>query len=182
MYVFHYLCSAAYERTVCVNHNKHPSKMCHNQNLSCPDSHPTECLAVSPPPSPPHSSPPLHSPPIQVSEHFQDFDPLRSGSISCSRFRQGLTAIGQPSLSHAEFTALCDAFRDPRKKDHVLWKEFLARVDRGGACVGGCGCGCVHLPEALYVCMYVCMYVCTLFPHPMALTTSPISLPPHPSG
>ena len=97
------------------------SKLCHNKNC-----HALVFITalLYPLPSP--------SVTVQVSEHFQDFDPLRSGSISCSRFRQGLTAIGQPSLSHAEFTALCGAFRDPRKKDHVLWKEFLARVDRGG--------------------------------------------------
>ena len=104
-------------------------------------------------PSPPLSpSPPLPPPPVQVLEHFQDCDPLHSGSISCSHFRQGLTFIGQSSFTHSEFTALCEAFRYPRKKDHVLWKEFLARVDRG-VCgwVGGwvrkvcCTCTCMYL-------------------------------------
>ena len=30
----------------------------------------------------------VHTNRIRVSEHFQDFDPLRSGSISATRFRQ----------------------------------------------------------------------------------------------
>ena len=30
---------------------------------------------------------------IRVSEHFQDFDPLRSGSISAARFRQVLHVV-----------------------------------------------------------------------------------------
>jgi len=30
----------------------------------------------------------VHTNRIRVSEHFQDFDPLRSGSISAARFRQ----------------------------------------------------------------------------------------------
>ena len=30
---------------------------------------------------------------IRVSEHFQDFDPLRSGSISAARFRQVLVSL-----------------------------------------------------------------------------------------
>ena len=35
---------------------------------------------------------------IRVSEHFQDFDPLRSGSISAARFRQVLVSL-KPRLS-----------------------------------------------------------------------------------
>ena len=35
---------------------------------------------------------------IRVSEHFQDFDPLRSGSISAARFRQVLISL-KPRVS-----------------------------------------------------------------------------------
>ena len=35
---------------------------------------------------------------IRVSEHFQDFDPLRSGSISAARFRQVLVSL-EPRFS-----------------------------------------------------------------------------------
>ena len=113
-------------------------------------------------------------PPVQVSEHFRDFDPLRSGSISCSHFRQGLTFIGQSSLSHSEFTALCEAFRDPRKKDHVLWKEFLARVDRG-VCVCVCVCVCMRRVCGVRVHACLCGHVCLTY-HNVHATTLPTEL------
>ena len=68
---------------------------------------------------------------FKVMEHFQDFDPLRSGSISNSRFRQGLTAMGQTYLRDEEVAVLCERYSDPKKKHHVLWKCFLAEIDRG---------------------------------------------------
>jgi Ca2+-binding EF-hand superfamily protein len=67
---------------------------------------------------------------IRVSEHFEDFDPLRSGSIGVSRFRQGLTSMRHSDLTEGEFAALCQLYCDPKKKDHVLWKRFLADIDR----------------------------------------------------
>ena len=39
---------------------------------------------------------------IRVSEHFQDFDPLRSGSISAARFRQVLVSL-EPRFSVLDF-------------------------------------------------------------------------------
>ena len=112
---------------------------------------------------------------IRGSEFFQDFDPLRSGSIAASRFRQvsqvscrihnktktllqcyvcfvhvmyipfskvqrsvendvffqGLSSLGQPSLTDEEFTALSCHYADPRHKGNVLWKAFISDIDQG---------------------------------------------------
>ncbi|XP_077982616.1 uncharacterized protein LOC144437541 [Glandiceps talaboti] len=71
---------------------------------------------------------------IWVNEYFQDFDPLRNGSISQTRFRIGLTAMGlstmgQSNLSEAEFLALCAYYNDPKHPGRVLWPNFKVDVD-----------------------------------------------------
>ena len=80
---------------------------------------------------------PINRPPLpthtctQVSEHFEDSDPLRLGSIGVSQFHQGLSSMRHSDLTQEEFAALCSLYSDPKKKDHVLWKQFVADVDRG---------------------------------------------------
>lgn len=67
---------------------------------------------------------------IRGSEHFQDFDPLRTGSISAARFRQGLSSLGQPYLTDAQISALCQHYADPRQQGCVCWKRFLEDIDQ----------------------------------------------------
>ncbi|XP_070544504.1 uncharacterized protein [Ptychodera flava] len=71
---------------------------------------------------------------IRVNEYFQDFDPLRNGSISETRFRIGLTAmglsaVGQINLSDAEFMALVVHYADLKHPGNVLWPNFKVDVE-----------------------------------------------------
>ena len=73
---------------------------------------------------------------LQVCEYFQDFDPLRSGSITKSQFRRclsnlGLSAIGQHNLSESQFQMLCGFYEDPAQKDKVLWTRFMDDIESG---------------------------------------------------
>eukprot|EP00731_Ephydatia_muelleri_P005665 Em0002g1841a len=68
---------------------------------------------------------------VRVAEHFEDFDPLRSGSITAARFRRGITSLGQPYLTDAQFIALCDHYADPQLKEHIRWRAFLEDIDKG---------------------------------------------------
>lgn len=67
---------------------------------------------------------------IRVQEFFQDFDPLRHGSISISRFRMGLSAMGQSHLSEAQIMAIIDRYADPKRDTNVLWTQFLTDVEK----------------------------------------------------
>jgi Ca2+-binding EF-hand superfamily protein len=67
---------------------------------------------------------------IRGSEFFQDSDPLRSGSIAASRFRQGLSSLGQPSLTDGQFSGLCSHYADPKHKGNVLWKKFISDIEQ----------------------------------------------------
>lgn len=68
---------------------------------------------------------------LQVEEFFQDFDPLRHGSISVSRFRMGLSAMGQDHLSEAQILAIINRYADPKTQFHVLWTKFLTDIEEG---------------------------------------------------
>ena len=68
--------------------------------------------------------------------HFQDYDPLRSGSITVSQFRRGLSdfglsALGQHHLSNSQFEMLAACYADPAAKDKVRWVDFMADVESG---------------------------------------------------
>jgi len=67
---------------------------------------------------------------IRVEEFFQDFDPLRHGSISISRFRMGLSAMGQSNLSEAQILAIISRYADPSRERNVLWTKFLYDVEK----------------------------------------------------
>ena len=69
-------------------------------------------------------------------EYFQDFDSLRSGSITESQFRRclsdmGFSAIGKHNLSNSQFQMLADAYRNPAHPDKVLWTQFMDDVESG---------------------------------------------------
>lgn len=85
---------------------------------------------------------------IRINELFKDSDPLRSGVITCSRFRQvhghvfgycdhmihihlqGLAALTD-KMSDEQFTGLCQRYAHPTMKDHVKWKIFVEDIDQG---------------------------------------------------
>lgn len=66
---------------------------------------------------------------IRVIEFFQDFDPLRSGSISKAIFQRGLNSMGITSIRADQLKALCDLYEDPKKSDCVLWTNFLVDIE-----------------------------------------------------
>ena len=68
---------------------------------------------------------------IRVEEFFQDFDPLRHGSIGTSRFRMGLSAMGQQHLQEAQILAIINRYADHSRKGNVWWTAFFADIDKG---------------------------------------------------
>lgn len=69
-------------------------------------------------------------------EYFQDYDPLRSGSISKAQFRRGLAQLGMSKLgthdlTDGHFKILIDAYQNPAKEDQVLWTRFLQDIETG---------------------------------------------------
>ena len=65
---------------------------------------------------------------IRIAEFFRDFDRLRSGYITASQFRIGLTMAKCP-ISQQEFALLSSAFKAPKEGDHVCWRTFSDQVD-----------------------------------------------------
>ena len=73
---------------------------------------------------------------VQVTEYFEDYDPLRSGSISKTQFQRGLgllglSKLGQHDLTQAQFKLLSDLYQNPKKEDQVLWTQFTHDVETG---------------------------------------------------
>ena len=66
---------------------------------------------------------------IRVIEFFQDFDTLRSGSISKAIFQRGLNTMGVTAIRADQLKALCDLYEDPKKSDCVLWTKFLVDIE-----------------------------------------------------
>ncbi|XP_074647534.1 uncharacterized protein LOC141903328 [Tubulanus polymorphus] len=71
---------------------------------------------------------------LRVSEFFEDFDQLRSGLISITRFRRGLSLLGLDKLGHhdltrKQFDLLCKHYNCPSKPDQVYWNKFLVDVE-----------------------------------------------------
>ncbi|XP_064635375.1 uncharacterized protein LOC135492703 isoform X2 [Lineus longissimus] len=67
-------------------------------------------------------------------EFFEDFDPLRTGSISKDRFRRSLASLGlnklqNHDLTDGQFAMLCENYQDPKKRDHVCYKQFTNDLD-----------------------------------------------------
>lgn len=66
---------------------------------------------------------------LRVEEYFQDFDPLRHGSISRSQFRRCLSLMGQPNLTDEQFEVLVQYYRDPKLPGNVMWTRFLTDTE-----------------------------------------------------
>ncbi|KAK7111168.1 uncharacterized protein [Littorina saxatilis] len=71
---------------------------------------------------------------IRALDYFQDFDPLRTGSISKTRFRRclaimGLSPLAQHDLNDKQFDLLCKAYQNPKKADQALYSRFVADVE-----------------------------------------------------
>ena len=71
---------------------------------------------------------------LRVLEFFEDYDPLRSGSISKEQFRRGLgllglSKLGAHDLTDGHFKILINAYENPTKQDQVLWTKFLNDVE-----------------------------------------------------
>jgi Ca2+-binding EF-hand superfamily protein len=64
---------------------------------------------------------------IRVSEFFRDFDKLRSGFITQSQFRIGLS-MAKITLSGNEFNMLCEHFQGSGN-NQVKWRDFSDAVD-----------------------------------------------------
>ncbi|KAI8521606.1 hypothetical protein Bbelb_013600 [Branchiostoma belcheri] len=66
---------------------------------------------------------------IRVAEFFQDFDPLRSGSITKPIFRRGLCLMGFPDMPSDQFAALAEHYIDPKQPDKVVWTRFHDEIE-----------------------------------------------------
>ncbi|CAF1138992.1 unnamed protein product [Adineta steineri] len=71
---------------------------------------------------------------IRVKEFFEDFDPLRLGTVSQARFIRvlaslGLTGLDGIPLTEAQMFALCDHYRHPEQRDLIQWKQFEQDVE-----------------------------------------------------
>ena len=67
---------------------------------------------------------------VRLADFLADGDRLRSGDLSTSKFRNGLSRAGV-QLTGSELTALENSYRSPRvlKKDMLDWRRFLADVE-----------------------------------------------------
>ncbi|CAD5122359.1 DgyrCDS10796 [Dimorphilus gyrociliatus] len=79
----------------------------------------------------------VHSNSRRIEQCFADYDQLRSGSISKSRFRRGLSdlglsSIGTINLSPAQFEALANRYRDSDNPEMIKWTLFAAEIDPPG--------------------------------------------------
>ncbi|CAF0920343.1 unnamed protein product [Adineta ricciae] len=71
---------------------------------------------------------------IRVKEFFEDFDPLRLGTVSQTRFIRvlaslGLTGLDGIPLTEAQMFALCNQYRHPEQRDLIQWKQFESDVE-----------------------------------------------------
>jgi len=83
---------------------------------------------------------------VRIGELFKDNDPLRSGLIAASRFRQvgvmwvwlalhdmliqGLIML-PVKMNENEVIELCQRYGHPTMKDKVKWKMFVDDIDQG---------------------------------------------------
>jgi Ca2+-binding EF-hand superfamily protein len=65
---------------------------------------------------------------VRVAEFFRDFDKLRSGHITDSQFRIGLS-MAKIVLSTSEFDLLLETFKSPKEGKHLRWKDFCDAVE-----------------------------------------------------
>ena len=66
---------------------------------------------------------------LRVIEFFEDFDSLRSGSITSAIFKRCLNLMGVTWVDKAQIQALIEAYADPKQSDCVLWHNFMIDVE-----------------------------------------------------
>ena len=92
---------------------------------------------------------------------MEDFDPLRSGSITKSQFRRGLSLMGLSKLGWHDLTdgqhqMLCDCYQDPSKVDNVLYAQFIKDVESGmWFCLVVSKFVCICWVLGVFFCVYV---------------------------
>ena len=72
---------------------------------------------------------------IRIKEFFEDMDPLRSGTISRTRFLRclssvGISSIGALNLNKAQLEVLCNKYQ-ANDKTKVDWKRFEGDIESG---------------------------------------------------
>lgn len=65
---------------------------------------------------------------MRISDFLRDFDKLRSGTITVTQLRKGLTMCKIP-LSDTEFNHLLERFSANEKPGFVRWRELCDAVD-----------------------------------------------------
>jgi Ca2+-binding EF-hand superfamily protein len=74
---------------------------------------------------------------IRLVEVFQDFDPMRSGLMTQSRFVRCVTAALERAAGHQltkhEIDALIKEYTVPKTK-MIRWKDFVKKMDKGFRC------------------------------------------------
>lgn len=73
---------------------------------------------------------------VQVIEFFQDYDLLKSGSITVGQFRRGLALMGLSKIGHHDlndnqFAMLVEHYCNPQNPDQILWTKFHDDVESG---------------------------------------------------
>ena len=66
---------------------------------------------------------------LRVTEFFEDFDPLRSGSVTRAVFARCLDMMGITWLDKAQLQKLIITYIDPKKPDCVVWRLFMEDVE-----------------------------------------------------
>lgn len=66
---------------------------------------------------------------VRVVGFFEDFDTLRSGSISRAIFTRGLNMMGIENITKTQLEALLNTYADPKKRDCVLWTRFAEDIE-----------------------------------------------------
>jgi len=71
---------------------------------------------------------------VRVNQYFADFDPLRSGSVTKTRFERGLSymglcSIGQHHLTAGQLAAICHIYEVPDDPLKVAWTRFAADME-----------------------------------------------------
>lgn len=66
---------------------------------------------------------------LRVGAYFEDFDSLRSGSVTKPIFQRCLDSLGIKWLDEAHAYALQEYYTDPKKPDCALWHNFMLDVE-----------------------------------------------------
>lgn len=97
-----------------------------------------------------------------MGEFFEDYDPLRTGSISKSQFRRGLgllglSKLGQHDITEGQYKLLCDVYTNPQKQDQALWTKLVWDIETGKTQIINPH---LNMEGWSLSCIYVCVYMC----------------------